>query len=149
MVYRPCSHLLKEDWPQYLETVRLLFARGGPCPVRMRMLLFGDEVSAGLSIDKLQLALYAGLRDKLKSGAMLQFYLEQRGPCPASEDTCLLRRLMREFPRVHLVPAKLQCLGVVKLLLNMNTRTAINRVLAEISCIYLRGTCPGCFVIVG
>lgn len=140
MICWPSSHLLKDDWPQFLETVQLLVANGVTCQVRMHKLLgFGNELSDRLNIDKLQIALHAGLRDKFKEEALQQFQHEQRGPFPASLETCLLRRVVREFPREQLLrPVKLQCLEVVKLLLGMNTRTAINMVRNEIHCMYLR-----------
>jgi len=140
MICWPSSHLLKEDWPQFLETVQILVANGVTCHVRMHMLLgFGNELSHRLNIDKLQIALHAGLRDKFKEEALQQFPHEQQRPFPASLDTCLLRRVVREFPREQLLrPVKLQCLQVVKLLLDMNTRAAINMVRKGIHCMYLR-----------
>ena len=137
MICRPCRASLTEDWPSYLGTVRTLSAQGAKCRIRMDMLL-EDELSDRLSIDKLQIALHAGLRDKLKVEAFLHFHVEQGTPCPASLDTCLLRRLIRELPRVHLLSVKLQCLEVTKLLLKTNARSAISTVRREIRCIYLR-----------
>ena len=139
MISCPSSHLLKEDWSQFLETVKILAASGAGCHVRMHMLLgFWDELSPRLSLDKLQIALHAGLREKFKWEALQQFQHEGRGPFAASLDTCLLRRVIREFPQEQLLPpAKLQCLEVVKHLLGANTRIAVHKVRQEINVTWL------------
>ena len=140
MISCPSSHLLKEDWLQFLETVQILATAGNKCQVCMHMLFgFCEEALPKLSIDKLQIALHAGLRDDFKDEALRHFQHEGRGPFPATLETCLLRRVIREFPREQLLqPSKLQCLEVVKLLLQVNTRTAIDAVRKEIQVIHAR-----------